>query len=211
MLQKFATGLTIVALAAVLPPLAGCVSTKSSTPRPPGIEEPEQEDPPAPSTPAVKLPAEIHAVGDWDLLPKDVRQDVVEGDLHGYKTLALSPKERLEAVTDPEAKTFAGTMVTYMRTHGDMTVQDATHARVGDLVTWVQIVRLDGKTILGGAVTIEQAGCDMPDESAGTFKSAAEAGKAGCVLGAGTWSAEGSFNHDGTPFAHGDYMEWSGK
>ena len=205
MLQKFATGLTIVTLA------FGCVSTKNHASRPEGLEAPEQDDPPAAAAPAAKLPAEVKAVADWDALPKDVRQDVVDGDTHGYKSLSVTQRQKAEALSDADAKAFAAKMVSFMRTHGDMTVQDGSHARVGPEETWVRLVLLDGKTILGGSVAFEQAACDMPDDTAVTFPGPAEAKKAGCELGTGAWSAEGSFNHDGSPFSHGDYMEWSGK
>jgi hypothetical protein len=98
-----------------------------------------------------------------------------------------------------------------MRANGDMTVEDASHAQVGPVTVTVQILLLGGSEILGGSIVFQQQGCDLPDESAPVFKTVKAAENAGCELSAGDWRAEGTFNHNGVPFEHGDYLEWTGR
>lgn len=163
------------------------------------------------TAPKKAAPAAIASVQDWDRLDPEVRHDVMETDYTRYKNLSLTGKTRLQDVKDPAQKAFVDKMAAYMRTNGDMNIEDQTHARIGEPETWVELLLLDGKTILGGEIRVVQLGCDMADETTPAFKTKEEAEQKGCdVSGDAWWSAHGAFNHDGVPFEYADFMEWGG-
>lgn len=155
------------------------------------------------------IPKAIGSVKDWDALDKDARLAVLEREHGRFPNLKLTERYSPEALSDPHLKAFAEKMAAYMRTNGNMTVEDQSHAKIGETKVYARVLLLDGKTILGGSVQFVQLGCDMPDESVPTFKSKAEADGANCESAADTtWTAYGTFNHDGVPIESGDFMEW---
>ncbi len=157
----------------------------------------------------VSTPKEIKSVSDWDQLDKDARLAVLERDFGKYNNLRLTERIPATAAKDPAQKAFIAKMMSHMETNGNMTVDDASHAKVGPTQVFAQLLVLDGKTILGGEVHFVQMGCDMPDETAPTFKTKAQAEDANCEMSpASIWSAHGAFSHDGIPIESGDFMEW---
>lgn len=155
------------------------------------------------------IPQAIKSVQDWDALDKDARLAVLEKEHGRFPNLKLTERRESATLTDPAQKAFADKMAAYMRANGNMTVEDESHARIGDTKVYARVLLLDGKTILAGSVQFVQLGCDMPDESFPTFKTAAEADAANCEAASDTkWTAYGTFNHDGVPIESGDFMEW---
>lgn len=190
-------GLALSLLCAAAAVSSGCVSTDNT----------ENEIASLESQPDV--PKAIGSVQEWDALDKEARQSVLERDYGKFPNLKLTERISPDALSDPQQKAFAEKMAAYMRVNGNMTVEDQSHARIGDTKVYARLLLLNGKTILGGSVQFLQQGCDMLDESIPTFKTKAEADQANCESAADTnWTAYGTFNHDGLPIESGDFMEW---
>ena len=155
------------------------------------------------------IPKAIATVSDWDGMDQDARLAVLEREYGKFPNLKLTERYTPEALSDPQQKAFVQKMASYMRANGNMSVEDQSHARIGDTKVYARVLLLDGRTILGGSVQFVQQGCDMPDESIPTFNSKTEADDANCESAPDTtWTAYGTFNHDGVPIESGDFMEW---
>jgi hypothetical protein len=158
-----------------------------------------------------QLPPQVPNVASWDALSAEVRQEIFESAYRRYPNLAMSERRPVAQLKGTPGAALADRMVSYMRGNGTMAVEDRSHARVGDVEISVVTLALTTGEVLAAEVQFLQRGCEMPDETAPHFKTLSEAASAGCdVSDINQWTAHGVFNHDGTPFEAGDYLEWAG-